>query len=173
LNPLNLREGTPLNPASLRLSTNAASASDVEQRVWLLIDLDPPRPSKTNSTETEKEAACEEARRVKEFLFSRGWPGPILADSGDGFHLLYRINLPNDEASTLLLKNFLARLRQLFPMVVAGNFDAARVCKFYGSWARRGEHSEERPHRRSAIVSAPVAQMPVSAELISAPSQLF
>ncbi len=52
--------------------------------------------------------------------------------------------------------------------VDAGNFDASRVCKFYGSWARKGEHSDERPHRRSAIVEAPVTLTPVSLELISA-----
>ena len=37
-------------------------------------------------------------------------------------------------------------------MVDAGHFDAPRLCKLYGSWARKGEHSEERPWRRSAIV---------------------
>ncbi|MHB8216052.1 MAG: DNA primase family protein [Candidatus Sulfotelmatobacter sp.] len=152
LNPLNLPEGIPVNPLCLRSSSNAAGASDIERRVWLLIDCDPPRQSKTNSSAEEKQAAGEQAERIREWLRSQGWPEPCLADSGNGWHLLYRIELPNDDASKALLEKFLSRLKQLFPMVDAGNFDASRLCKLYGSWARKGEHSEERPWRRSGIV---------------------
>jgi P4 family phage/plasmid primase-like protien len=152
LNPLRLPDGIQVNPASLRSSANAAGASDIERRVWLLIDCDPPRPSKTNSTIEEKQAAREQAERIREWLRSHGWPEPALADSGNGWHLLYRIELPNDDASKALLERFLSRLKQLFPMVDAGNFDAPRLCKLYGSWARKGEHTDERPWRRSLIV---------------------
>lgn len=53
LNPIKLPTGIPLNPRSLNPSVNAAGASDIERRTWLLIDLDPPRPAGTNSTEAE------------------------------------------------------------------------------------------------------------------------
>lgn len=152
LNPIKLPDGIPINPAALRSSSNAAAASDIERRVWLLIDCDPPRQSKTNSTTEEKQAARDQAERIREWLQSHGWPEPVVADSGNGWHLLYRIELPNDEASKALLEKVLSRLKQLFPMVDAGNFDAPRLCKLYGSWARKGEHSDERPWRRSAIV---------------------
>jgi len=76
----------------------------------------------------------------------------MLCDSGNGWHVLYRIELPNDGDATELVRGVLARLHQLFPMVDAGNFDAPRLCKLYGSWARKGDHTEERPWRRSAIV---------------------
>ena len=152
LNPLKLPTGIHVNPASLHSSTNAAGASDIERRVWLLIDCDPPRQAKTNSTAEEKQAARAEAERIREWLRSQGWPEPALADSGNGWHLLYRIELPNDDASKALLERFLSRLKQLFPMVDAGNCDAPRLCKLYGSWARKGEHSDERPWRRSAVV---------------------
>jgi P4 family phage/plasmid primase-like protien len=152
LNPVKLPTGIPVNPTSLHSSANAAGASDIARRTWLLIDCDPPRQSKTNSTAEEKGAAREQADRIREWLCSHGWPQPVLADSGNGWHLLYRIDLPNDDVSKALLEKFLARLKQLFPMVDAGNFDAPRLCKLYGSWARKGEHSEERPWRRSAIV---------------------
>lgn len=75
-----------------------------------------------------------------------------MADSGNGWHLLYRIELHNDDASKALLERFLSRLKQLFPMVDSGNFDAPRLCKLYGSWVRKGDYSEERPWRRSTIV---------------------
>ena len=152
LNPLKLPDGIQVNPACLRSSSNAACASDIERRVSLLIDCDPPRQSKTNSTAEEKQAAREQAERIREWLHSHGWPEPALADSGNGWHLLYRIELPNDDATKALLERFLSRLKQLFPMVDAGNSDAPRLCKLYGSWARKGEHTEERPWRRSSIV---------------------
>jgi P4 family phage/plasmid primase-like protien len=152
LNPLTLPATIPVNPDALSPSRNAAGGADIARRVWLLIDCDPPRTAKTNSTAEEKQAARDEAERIREWLRSHGWPEPVLADSGNGWHLLYRIDLPNNEESKTLIERFLARLKQLFPMVDAGNFDAPRLCKLYGSWARKGEHSEERPWRRSAIV---------------------
>ena len=168
LNPIKLPAGIPLNPCSLNPSGNAAGASDIERRTWLLIDLDPPRPSGTNSTEAEKQAAREQAERVKEWLTSQGWPAPVVADSGNGAHLLYRIELPNDGNATALLKAVLCRLHQLFPLTDRGNFDAARVCKLYGTWARKGPHTDERPWRRSCSVETPAELAPVPSELLSA-----
>lgn len=152
LNPLRLPAEMPMNPSTLTPSRNAAGTADIERRVWLLVDCDPPRPRKTNSTAEEKEGAREQAHGIREWLGSQGWPLPLLADSGNGWHLLYRIDLPNNDEVKGLISKFLERLKQLFPMVDAGNFDAPRLCKLYGSWARKGEHSEERPWRRSAIV---------------------
>ena len=168
LNPLKLPDGVPLNPASLRSSSNAASATDVARRTWLLIDCDPPRQPKTNSTAEEKQAAREQAERIREWLHSHGWPEPLLGDSGNGWHLLYRVELPNDENAKSLIKDFLARLKQLFTMVDAGNFEANRLCKLYGSWARKGEHSDERPWRRSVIVDAAGSDTVVTEQQIRA-----
>jgi P4 family phage/plasmid primase-like protien len=153
LNPIKPPDGIPLNPTSLNPARTAAGDSDIERRISLLIDLDPPRPSGTNSTEAEKQAAREQAERVIAWLTSQGWPQPLLADSGNGIHILYRIDLPNDGPATALVKGVLARLHQLFPMVDGGNFNASRISKLYGSWARKGQHTEERPWRRSCIVS--------------------
>jgi P4 family phage/plasmid primase-like protien len=153
LNPIKFRDSISLNPASLNPASRAASAEDIERRVWLLIDLDPVRPEKNmNATEAEKQTARDQAERVRDWLCSQGWPEPTLGDSGNGWHLLYIIELPNEAASTDLIKRLLLRLNQLFPLVDAGNFDPSRVTKLYGSWARKGPHSEERPWRRSQIV---------------------
>jgi hypothetical protein len=152
LNPINQPTGISVNPQTLTPSRNAAGASDIGRRVALLVDLDPPRPAGMNSTETEKQEAREQAESVREYLRNRNWPEPMLCDSGNGWHLRYCIDLPNDDAATELVRGVLARLHQLFPMVDLGNFDAPRLCKLYGSFARKGEHSEERPWRRSAII---------------------
>ncbi|ABF42752.1 primase P4-like protein [Candidatus Koribacter versatilis Ellin345] len=153
LNPVKLPTGVPLNPKTLIAAHKTAGDSDIEKRIWLLIDVDPPRAANTNSTVSEKDAAREQAEQVRNYLSSRCWPQPELCDSGNGWHLLYHIELPNDYASTELVRGTLARLHDLFSMVDAGNFNASRLCKLYGTWARKGQHIEERPWRLSAIVS--------------------
>lgn len=155
LNPINpgrLPASIPVNAQTLTPTRNTAGDGDMLSRTALLVDLDPERPAGTNSTDTQKQTAHDEAERVREYLSSRGWPEPTICDSGNGWHLQYRIELSNDDPATELVRGVLARLRQLFPMVDPGNFNASRLCKLYGSWARKGEHSEERPWRRSAIV---------------------
>ncbi|MGO9335942.1 MAG: hypothetical protein ACLPY1_00380 [Terracidiphilus sp.] len=169
LNPLKLPEGfhATINPTSLTLTGNTAGDADIERRVRLLIDLDPERPAGTNTTAAEKQTARDQAEAVREYLNSRGWPEPMLCDSANGWHLLYGLDLPNDAVSTELVRNVLSRLKQLFPLVDGGNFNASRICKLYGSIARKGQDSAERPWRRSAIVeTAPLK--PVSSELLSA-----
>ncbi len=63
-------------------------------RRWLLVDADPARDAKISSSDAEKAQALAVVRELREFLAGRAWPAPILADSGNGYHLLYRIDPP-------------------------------------------------------------------------------
>ena len=67
----------------------------------------PERPAGISATEAEHAAALLLAQTVRRFLQEAGWPDPVLADSGNGGHLVYRIDLPNDAASTALVKRCL------------------------------------------------------------------
>ena len=165
LNPITLPCSIPLNPQTLAPSKNTAGDTDIERRVRLLLDFDPPRPGNTNSTDAEKQSAREQAEAAREYLKSRGWSDPLVADSGNGWHLNYGIDLPNDDAVKELIFSVLARLRHLFPMVDAGNGNASRLCKLYGSWARKGPHCEDRPWRRSAIVETGGDEIVTEAQL--------
>ena len=155
LNPLRLPEGfaQPLDPASLYHTGGTAEDSDIERRKLLLVDFDPPREAYTNSTDEEKSAAYVQALQARDYLRALNWPEPTWADSGNGFHLLYGLDLPNDPASASLVKGVLLHLKQLFPMVDSTNHNASRVCKLYGSMARKGENTAERPWRRSEVLS--------------------
>ncbi len=88
-----------------------------------------------------------------------GWPSPVLADSGNGAHLLYRIDLPNDDGSRDMVKHCLEVLASVFNDAVAqvdvANFNAARIWKLYGTMSRKGDSTADRPHRRSAVIEAP------------------
>src|SRR5215217_1151600 len=86
------------------------SDSDILRRRWLPLDFDPARPSGVSATDTEKKAAHRRAMEVREFLRELGWPEPIVGDSGNGYHLLYRVDLPNDRESLELVKGVLESL---------------------------------------------------------------
>ena len=133
--------------------------SDIVKRQWFPVDVDPVRPSGVSSTEQEHLVAIAKARRIAEYLTGMGWPAPLLADSGNGAHLLYRIDLPNDDASRDLVKRCLEVLASMFNDAVAqvdtANFNAARIRKLYGTMSRKGDSTVDRPHRRSAIIEAP------------------
>ncbi len=70
------------------------------KRCWLLMDIDPRRPSGISSTDTELAAAGEACLAVNAFLSTQGWPDPVIAMSSNGYYALYRLGLPNDQEST-------------------------------------------------------------------------
>ena len=146
------------------------SDSDVLCRKWLPVDLDPIRPSGVSSTNGEHEAALAHAERIRTWLGEQGFPDPVMADSGNGAHLLYRIDLPNDDESTDLVKGCLAVLDALFSdgsvSVDAANFNAARIWKLYGTTSKKGDNTPSRPHRHANIGSHPDEVQVVPVELL-------
>ena len=108
----------PVAPALLARAANhviewakhTTSDADIQGRIWLPIDFDPVRPSGISSTDAEHTAALERAQACRGWLASLGWPQSVYADSGNGAHLLYRIDLPNDPPTTALLQQCLAAL---------------------------------------------------------------
>jgi hypothetical protein len=169
----------PVNPALLsrranrikmRLSRHDATTSDADivRRRWLPIDIDPKRPSGVSSTDEEHSLALAKAEEIAGWLASLGFPEPVKGDSGNGAHLLYRIDLANDEPATALVKGCLATLDTLFSddrvLVDTANFNAGRIWKLYGTISRKGDDTKDRPHRRSRILSAPKNPAIVSSE---------
>ena len=157
----------PTDPALLARSKNALKAyakhttsdADILSRRWLPIDFDPKRPSGISSTDAEHEAAIERAKQAREFLTARGFSEPILADSGNGAHLLYRIAEPNDAETAALCKRLLEVLDSEFTdetvAVDRTTYNAARIFKLYGTVARKGDSTPDRPHRLARILEAP------------------
>jgi putative DNA primase/helicase len=156
-----------------RLETNASLTTtdkDVTRRRWLLIDLDPVRPSGTSATATQLEAAADKARDIHSYLLGIGWPLPLTALSGNGYHLLYALDLPNDLASTALVKGILVALAARFDdeqtKVDPSVFNAARICKLYGTVANKGDHTASAPHRLSYLMDTP-ARVVVTVEQLA------
>ncbi|PKL70661.1 MAG: hypothetical protein CVV30_04750 [Methanomicrobiales archaeon HGW-Methanomicrobiales-1] len=160
------------NRIKMRLTRTDSTTADAEiiRRRWFPVDIDPVRPSGVSSTDAEHEAALAMAGRVADWLGALGFPEPVRADSGNGAHLMYRIDLPNDPASLALVKRGLAVLDAIFSdgtaTVDAANSNAGRIWKLYGTVARKGDNTKERPHRRSRILSVPDRLDTVSGALL-------
>ncbi|MGQ9533551.1 MAG: hypothetical protein ACUVTQ_12265, partial [Desulfotomaculales bacterium] len=168
----------PLNPALLARCANrcqpfakaAAADADVIARRWLGLDFDPARPAKISSTDAEHQAALDRARRVRDWLRGLGWPEPVLADSGNGGHLLYRVDLPNAPEATELVR----RVVDAVAAVHSGEgvdvdrkvYNAARVWKLYGTLATKGDALPDRPHRLARLLEDPDTLKPVPREAL-------
>ena len=144
------------------------SDNDILQRRWLPIDFDPVRPAGVSSSDDEHRAAEDQARACAEWLTSLGWSSPIMADSGNGAHLLYRIDLPNDDGG--LVQRCLEAVAQKCDTdkvkVDCKVFNPARIWKLYGTTARKGFDTPDRPHRIARLVKVPDLVEVVPVELL-------
>lgn len=157
---------------NLPQTKGGAKAADIPGRRWLLIDCDPVRPADASSADAEKAAALDLANTVRAHLDGQGWPEPVFADSGNGYHLLYRLDLPADDESTAAVKGTLEALAARFDTegarVDPKVFDLPRLVKAYGTLACKGENTPERPHRYARVLDAPAAPAPVPADMLRA-----
>lgn len=148
----------PFDPSKIRGS--AVDDQAVTVRRWLLIDVDPARPVDTNSSREELERATSTAFAIEAFLSESGFPVPVRALSGNGAHLLYRVDLPNDSDSLALVNGVLKYLSSEYSVAEKVSVDttvgnAARITKLYGTLTRKGPSTEGRPHRMSKITRRP------------------
>lgn len=170
----------PVNPQLLGRYSNrvqdyadaTATDADVTARRWMLVDIDPQRPKATSATAAQLEAADALARELYGHLQARGWPDPVVAESGNGMHLLYPLALPNDPESRDLVKGALAGLAARFDTdavkVDQAVFNAGRITKLYGSTSNKGDHTDAAPWRLSRLVTTPARGATVTPEQLRA-----
>jgi hypothetical protein len=132
--------------------------NNVLGRRWLPIDLDPVRPVGISSSDEEHAAAIHRAWLIADDM-QKEWGRPIIADSGNGAHLLYRIELANDREGLAFVSGALAELDRRYSdhavKVDVTSANAARIWKAYGTVARKGDSIPDRPHRMSRILEVP------------------
>ena len=133
--------------------------NDIVGRDWLLIDLDPKRPSGTNATDEEKTHAKELMVKIGSFLRDQGFASPIVVDSGNGYHLYYKVAIANTPEMAQLISAFLNALDMLFSNefveVDTSVFNASRIAKIPGTWSNKGSNTEARPQRMCKFVKVP------------------
>ena len=138
----------------------------IVRRHCLPIDIDPARmdgsiklSSNMSTTKAEKAIGLETARSIELHLTMAGWPIPIIVDSGNGYYVLYKIDLPSQDNG--LVENCIRALAKLFntPSVSIDErcHNPARIMKIPYTKACKGTSTRDRPHRYSKIVDCPPA----------------
>ena len=126
------------------------SDHNVHAFVVFPIDVDSDNPADVSASEAELEVSKQRAREIFLFLKSLGIPANT-AMSGNGWHILVYLNplICNEENAARFYK-----LGELFSHHYDSdvkNYNPARIWKFYGSYAKKGDNVSERPHRQAVI----------------------
>ena len=176
----------PLNPELLARGANrvrtyvkqgeGTNDRDIIGRSFFPIDFDAVRPAGISSTGEEHDAAILKANECRNWLTKRSWPEPLLADSGNGAHLVYRVELPNDDVTKKMFEQCLKALGAQFNddhvEVDRTTFNASRIWKLYGTHVCKGDSLPERPHRLAGIMDAPESLGLVPVELLEQLAEL-
>ena len=156
---------------------NTTTDNDIKGRYWILIDLDPKRPAGTSSSNDEYEKAHMKAVEVYRYLMDMGFYEPVVCSSGNGWHLLLPCKIGISAETNEVVNKFLKVLSMLFSDesididVKVGN--PARICKLYGTMAKKGTNIPERPHRMARIVKTPTELKPNNIEYFKKVAELF
>lgn len=150
-----------LNPIEAGKQRGSASDKDITRYRWLPLDFDPVRPHDKQATPEQTESALTMQQAVKAALTRREWPDPIEGRSGNGAHLLYRVDLPNTPKGKTLVKDAIEALDRAFstPQVKIDTSvsNPARIWRLYGTHNRKGS-----PARLSGLIEYPESLIEVS-----------
>jgi hypothetical protein len=146
-----------LNTPSWRVSF-AVTDNQISCRRLYLFDFDPDRPGfkKSCSTDAERATAWVQAQQLRQYLAEQGWPEPIVIDSGNGYHFLYRDwGCAVGREATADVAAALRYLKTKFPLLDSSVFNPGRIARVPYTVNRKGVNTTERRHRRAYVVSYP------------------
>lgn len=128
------------------------SDNDIIGFQWILIDADPVRPSGVSASAEEKEAAHAVVGKTMKRLMATGFSEPIVADSGNGYHLLFKVHISTDDRQ--VVADFLSVLDMWFSTdeakIDTAVYNPSRITKLYGTIAAKGAHTPELRTDRAA-----------------------
>ena len=139
---------------------NTTQDSEIISRNYVLIDLDPKRPSGVCSTREESMRAYEKGKEVTKFLMDNGFYEPLVVFSSSGIHLYIKCALINNEENTKLVKRFLNAISMLFSDddvdCDTSVYNPARISRLIGSYSCKGANNDAtRPQRKCRFLSIP------------------
>ena len=139
---------------------NTTQDNEILIRNYVLIDLDPRRPSGVCSTKEESMKAYEKGKEVTKFLMDNGFYEPLVVFSSSGIHLYLKCALINNEENSKLVKRFLNAISMLFSDddvdCDTSVYNAARISRLIGSYSCKGANNDAtRPQRKCRFLSIP------------------
>jgi putative DNA primase/helicase len=163
-----------VNPVPADLGRPALDKHIIKRR-WVYIDIDPKKPLEQTdnpASDLEKEAAKQACAEINEYLMERhNWPSPVITDSGNGYGLFFRCDLPNAPHVAATYRQALLALQDVFkdaPVSIDSKvYNANRLAKIPGVWSRKGQCSDDRPYRPCKLLFTPEQPELVSFEQLA------
>jgi len=176
----------PVNPDLLARAANRAkvwakhstSDADIIHRCWLPIDFDPVRPAGISASAAEHDEALTRTWSADQWLRSVGLSEDsiVVGDSGNGGHLLVRVDLENSPAATTLIQQCIVAVKSRFNddhvAVDESVFNPSRIWKVYGTVAAKGDSTDDRPHTMAQLLAIPEPIVPVPHDTIKRLSEM-
>lgn len=185
LHPVQPGDGRPVG-LPFRRAARTTRDRDIRGYSILVVDVDPERhPRDRSATDVEKAEAHAVALAVRSWFTENG-VRPVLADSGNGYHLLVPLVSAEDVGQAArdthrLLELLDRRFSTPGAKVDRSTFNPSRILKLYGTMAVKGEDAAEHPHRLSHIdvdeipedvdLFTRLAELDVSVSAPSAPTE--
>ena len=139
-------------------------------RKWLLCDFDPVRLPNISSSKEQFELAHKKAQDVYRFLRDKGFGDCVIAISGSGWHILIPVNIPCNEETDKIVKDFYTYMGSVFSddkvEFDEKVYNRSRITKLYSTYAKKGANLPTNPWRQSKIVYIPKELKPTPIEKI-------
>ena len=132
---------------------------------WLHVEVDALREdSHLPASDEEIQEATGRAKRVIQFLYAYGFPQPVVAFSGNGWHLLYRASMENNPEWAWLVRSLTKILHEHYK-TDGQSHGAGQVLRLYGAVNPKGGRQtklesvpepleEVKPNALRAVVSS-------------------
>ena len=151
----------------LKPGSTSDKRTDVASYVHLMIDFD--RKAKNGNASDEERCAIEQVmQEAKEWLCGILESEPLVADTGNGFHLVFKLQpFAADERAMSLLKECILAVKARFEKsglnleIDASVAEPEQLTRGYGTWNRKYPETPGRPQRQSRVLSAPAKWNPI------------
>lgn len=125
-----------------------AKDADVTAIHWLLVDFDPVRPSGTTASDQQVDDVMSVSRMMYAPFCDALHAHPLVLFSGNGIHMMWRVDLRTDESPLLSrclfkMQSMLSEVTEKSVKIDIVNSNPARIWKVPGSYARKGFEVEK------------------------------
>ena len=145
INPVNMKVTNKMEPA-----ITTTKDKDITRILRLPFDFDPVRETDTGATDEQVADALAVAGRFTAWMGAHGWVNPLLAMSGNGYHVVYETDMQNTPETKEALRGLYKALELRFSTDTV-KFDVtvrnpSRIMRTYGTvnqksgrrtWCRR------------------------------------